>query len=145
MHVFWGNLSNLLFHYSSEFFPEKRIMGNSMVTSVPNAKCIKMKYKEYKIYKLFDVTKFILVFFRLSTFRLIQQSLSRTRCWMKSFRIMIKLYLTKSQTTRLKSAKYKNHVKKTTLKMNELQQDESILRFIKWLKLCSLAIKRFWR
>ena len=35
----------------------------------------------HKKNKLFDVTKFISV---LPTFRLIQQSLSRTRCWMKS-------------------------------------------------------------
>ena len=34
-------------------------------------------YFGYKKYKLFDVTKFILV---LPTFRLKQQSLSRTRC-----------------------------------------------------------------
>ena len=34
-------------------------------------------HKDYKKYKLFDVTKFILV---LPTFRLKQQSLSRTRC-----------------------------------------------------------------
>ena len=32
----------------------------------------------YRKYKLFDVTKFILA---LSTFRLIRQSWSRTRCW----------------------------------------------------------------
>ena len=37
----------------------------------------KSKVLVYKKYKLFDVTKFILV---LPTFRLKQQSLSRTRC-----------------------------------------------------------------
>ena len=42
----------------------------------------------YKKYKLFDITKFILV---LPTFRLIQQSLSRTRCLMKSLHFVLKL------------------------------------------------------
>ena len=41
-----------------------------------------------KKYKLFDVTKFILV---LPTFRLIQQSLSRARCRMKSLHSVSKL------------------------------------------------------
>ena len=36
-----------------------------------------IRMEGYKKYKLFDVTKFILV---LPTFRLKQQSLSRTRC-----------------------------------------------------------------
>ena len=43
-----------------------------------------------KKYTLCDVIKFILV---LSTFRLIQQSLSRTRCWLKSLHSVSKLLL----------------------------------------------------
>ena len=64
-----------------------------------------------KKYKLFNVTKFISV---LPTFSLIQQSLSRTRCWMKSLHSVSKITLKwnqrKSPATRLKSAKYKTHV-----------------------------------
>ena len=44
----------------------------------------------YTKYKLFNVTKFILV---LPTFRLIQQSFSRTRCWMFQFFSWVKLPL----------------------------------------------------
>ena len=42
----------------------------------------------YKKYKLFDVTNFILA---LSAFRLMQQSLSRTTCSMKSLHSVLKL------------------------------------------------------
>ena len=41
----------------------------------------------YKKYKLFNVTRFILV---LPTFRLIQQSLSKTRCWIKGLHSVLK-------------------------------------------------------
>ena len=44
------------------------------------------------------------------------------------FKIAIKWNQTKSHATRLKSAKYKTRTtdKRTTLKMNELQQRESV-------------------
>ena len=79
------------------------------------------------IKKLFHITKFILVF---PTFQLIQQSLSRTRSSMKSFNSVLKL-LSKSHITKLKSAK-NSCDKRTTLKMNELQQNESIPWLIIW-------------
>ena len=44
----------------------------------------------YKKYKLFDVAKFILI---VPTFWLIQQSLSRTRRWMKSLHSVLKLFI----------------------------------------------------
>ena len=44
----------------------------------------------YKKYKLFDVTKFILV---LPMFWLMQQSLSGTRCWVKGLHSVLKLLL----------------------------------------------------
>ena len=45
--------------------------------AMPLSKLIDNLSEGYKKYKLFDVTKFILV---LPTFRLKQQSLPRTRC-----------------------------------------------------------------
>ena len=71
-------------------------------------------YKIQKGYKLFDVAKFILV---LPTFRLTQQSLSWTRCCMKSLHSVLKLLSNGTQQNypRLKSAKYKIHVIKEQL------------------------------
>ena len=98
----------------------------------------------YKKYKLFDVTKFILV---LPTFRLIQQSLSRTRCLMKSLHSVSKVTLkwnqTKSHARRIKSAKYKTQVIKEQLQ-NEWATTKRInLTAYHIMKLCSLAIKKF--
>ena len=67
----------------------------------------------YKKYMLFVVNKFVLV---LSKFRLIQQSLSRTTCWIRNFncfKITIKWNLAKSHATWLKPAKCKTHMIKT--------------------------------
>ena len=66
-------------------------MSGALITLIP---CILVnQYLRdnlgYKIYKLFDVTKFILV---LPTFRLIQQSLSKTRVRITNFRVINALF-----------------------------------------------------
>ena len=54
-------------------------------TSVNQYLCPNLGYKKYK---LFDVTKFIVV---LPTILLLQQSLSKTRCSMKSLHSVLKI------------------------------------------------------
>ena len=59
---------------------EKLSINNSLYQKIPPRITVNQYLRHnlgYKKYKLFDVTKFILV---LPTFRLKQQSLSRTRC-----------------------------------------------------------------
>ena len=87
---------------------------------------------DYKKYKLFDVTKFVL---GLSTFRRIQQSVSRTWWGMKSLHSVLKL-LSSGTTCYKLWAKYKTHMIKEQLlrkvrynKMNQshvLSYDETL-------------------
>ena len=67
--------------YKDEFKTNKTLNSKkknpTKQKSLPAFTCSKLTIEGYKEYKLFDVTKFILV---LPTFRLKQQSLSRTRC-----------------------------------------------------------------
>ena len=72
--------------YSQEFhyYPftvklDTCVASCSTLNDLSNKVCVPNKTRDlsYKKYNLFDVTKFILV---LQTFRLIQQSSSRTRC-----------------------------------------------------------------
>ena len=91
----------------------------------------------YKKYKLFNVAKFI---FALPSFDWCNSHCTELDVeWKFTFclKITTKWNLTKNYTKRLKSAKYNKRKynscnKRTPLKVNELQPDESILRLIVW-------------
>ena len=96
--IIWSFSLSIIF-YNSDHCPKKKIciVFQNILLSLTLIKRSFEKYPllGYKKYKLFHVTKFILV---LPKFWLIQQSLSRTRCWTKRLHSVSKITLKWNQT-----------------------------------------------